>query len=320
MQTVNITLITRNNVQVPVLANEITLERKRAGSPACLRFSVTKDEPLSFHEGDQVQFHFEGELVFSGFVFEKRRRYGGTIHVTAYDQIRYLKNRDTYHLHGQTAGDLVRRIGQDWNFKLGSIDETGYRLPESVEENRSLLDMIQDALDKTAQQTGDVFVLYDDAGSLCLNHVKDMALDILMDEGSIGDFDYSSTIDRDAYSAVSLHRALGNEGMRVNYETRHPMWMERWGMLRYYARAEDGEDGMRQAENLLKQYARKTRNLRIMDAVGDIRVRGGTLLPLQLNLGDILLDQFLMVERVTHRFRENAHTMELFMVGGDFRD
>ena len=320
MQTVNITLITSNSVQMPVLAEGITLERKRAGAPACLRFSVTKDEPLSFHEGDQVRFYVEEELVFLGFVFEKRRRYGGAIHVTAYDQMRYLKNRDTYHLNNQTAGGLVRKIGQDWNVQLGGIAETGYRLPESVEENRPLLDMIQDALDKTAKQTGDVFVLYDDAGNLCLSHVKDMALDILIDESSIGDFDYTSTIDRDAYSAVSLHRSLGDGGTRANYEARHPMWFERWGMLRYYARAEDGVDGMAQAENLLKQYARKTRLLRIVDAVGEIRVRGGTLLPLQLNLGDILLDQFLMVERVTHRFREDAHTMELLMVGGDFRD
>lgn len=320
MQKASITLITRHSTQVPVLAEDIILERRRAGGPACLSFSVVNDALLHFEEGDKVELSFAGTLIFSGFVFTKRRRYGDVIHVVAYDQIRYLKNRDTYQLMQQTATQLVWNIGQDWGFALGHIEDTGFVIPEIIEDDRPLLDMIQDALDKTAQQTGDVFVLYDDAGKICLDHVKDMALDILMDEEGMEDFDYTSTIDRDAYSAVSLYRAEGETGIRAHYETRHKLWFERWGMLRYYARAEDGLDGQEQAENVLKQYGRKKRSLRILNAPGDVRVRGGTLLPVNLNLGDIIVDQFLMVERVKHHFTENGHVMELDMLGGDFRE
>ena len=320
MQEVKITLITRHSIQTPILVNRVYLERKRAGAPACLRFSVMNDQALHFEEGDVVKLEFAGEAIFSGFVFGKRRRNGGSVGVVAYDQIRYLKNRDTYQYTGTTASGLVRMIGQDWGISLGEITDTEYVLPEGVEEDRPLLDMIQDALDITAKQTGDVFVLHDAVGALCLEHVKDTALDIVIDERRIGGFDYTSTIDRDVYSAVSLHRPIGEGGTQIQYETRDDFWFGRWGMLRYRGRAQEERDGMEQAENILKQYARKKRILRIFDAAGDVRVRGGTLLPVQLNLGDVIVDQFLMVERVVHCFEEGLHTMELSLVGGDFRD
>jgi len=313
-----LTIQTRNALYMPIVAAEITLESTRAGTPGKLTFQVVNDHVISFHEGDNVQFRMGTELLFSGFVFSKRRSYGGVITVTAYDQIRYLKNRDTYEYEGITASDLLRRIAGDWNLQTGAIEETGYALPPRIESGKSMLDIIQGALDMTLEQSGHAFVLYDRGGELCLTHVQNMRLDTLIHAGSIGDFDYTSTIDRGAYSAIRLHQESGSGTMF--FEARRDDLHRRWGILRHYAKLTEGADGQETASQLMDRHGRKTRRLRIVDAVGDPRVRGGNMLPVELDVGDLIVGQFLLAERVVHRFTENGHLMELILTGGDFVD
>ncbi|MCL2568603.1 MAG: hydrolase [Oscillospiraceae bacterium] len=320
MEQAIITIQTRDDVYVPLSAEGISLEFCRAGAPGKLTFSAVKDSVSSFHEGDNVVLQVGANVLFSGFVFTKRRQFGRVITVTAYDQIRYLKNRDTLAYEGTTASDLVRLIAGEWGLPCGEIEETGYMIPGRVESGRPLLDMIQTALDLTAEQSGHLFALYDEAGSLRLTHVENMALDTLIHEGSIANFDYSSSIDRGSCSAVRLYRTEGAQGETVFHEARRESLLRRWGMLRHFGRLEEEADGTATAEALLRLFGRKTRHLRIVAAVGDRRVRGGSMLPVELYLGDIAVAEFLMVERVVHRFSEGGHTMDLVLVGGEFVD
>jgi len=313
-----ITIQTSDYLYTPVKAEGITLESGRSGGPARLTFRAVNDTVLSFHEGDTVTLYCGADVIFTGFVFSKRRAFGGVITVTAYDQIRYLKNRDIYAYEGLTATGLLSQIAGDWGLNCGVLTETGYVLPDRIENGRPLLDMIQTALDITRKQTGEVFVFYDQAGALRLSHISEMAVDTLLHAGSIGNFDYTSTIDRDAYSAVRLYRTGSDEGETVFHEARREDLIRRWGMLRHFARLEEEAHGPETAEQLMGVYGRKTRLLRLTDVVGDRRVRGGSMLPVELNLGDIIVTRFLMAERVVHRISEQAHTMELTLVGGDF--
>lgn len=81
----------------------MTLERK--GTPGKLEFTVVKGPGLNFAEGDPVKLTVNGTAMFYGFVFKKMRDKGGTIDVVAYDQLRYLKNKDTITEEGLKASD-----------------------------------------------------------------------------------------------------------------------------------------------------------------------------------------------------------------------
>lgn len=313
-----ITIQTEAYLYTPLIAEQVSLESQRAGGPGRLTFQVVKDSVIDFREGDHVVLRLGADVLFSGFVFTKRRRFGGVITVTAYDQIRYLKNRDTVSYESLTASGLVRRVAEDWGLAVGEIEQTGYVLPDRVEQNRPLLDMVQHAIDLTAVQAGRLFVLFDQAGALCLRQVQNMALDTVIHAGSIGDFDYTSTIDRGAYSAVRVYRPGAEEGETVFYGARREDLVRRWGILRHVSRLEEEMDGPEQAEALMVHYGRETRRLRVTDAVGDRRVRGGSVVPTELYLGDIVVGEMLMVERVVHRFREGGHWMDLTLVGGGF--
>ena len=61
----------------------------------------------------------------------------------------------------------------------------------------------------------------------------------------------------------------------------------------------------------MKLYNQKTRQLQIKNAIGDIRVRGGSLIIVKIDLGDIKLQNFMLVEKVKHTFKNNEHFMDL---------
>ena len=320
MQRLVLNIQTREYLYSPQIAGEILLERPRRGAPGKLSFGVLNDDVISFHEGDHVLLSQGEETLFSGFVFSKRRQFGKTITVTAYDQLRYLKNRDIYVYGGLTAAQLVRQMAGDWGIRCGEIQNTGYAIPERIENGRPLLDIIQTALDLTEEQTGERFVLYDEAGELQLRHVWDMALDTLIHEGSIVNFDYTSSIDRDSYSAVRLYRPDRSYGETLFFEDRREDLIERWGNLRHFERLAEGLEGQETARRILERRGQKSRRLSIVKAAGDTRVRGGSMLPVDLHLGDIVVGEFLMVERVLHRFSEGGHIMDMSLVGGEFVD
>ena len=92
-----IDLIIQNGstIYYPILEEGISLEWDRKGSPGKLKFSVVKDDALSFEEGNDVKLTIDGTDMFYGFIFSKNRsgRTPYLIEVTAYDQLRYFKTR-----------------------------------------------------------------------------------------------------------------------------------------------------------------------------------------------------------------------------------
>ena len=82
-----------NSLFQPIVEDGIQWTTERAGSPSILKFTVIKDGVINFAEGDPVRLKVDGNEVFYGFVFTKKRSKGEGIEVTAYDQLRYFKNK-----------------------------------------------------------------------------------------------------------------------------------------------------------------------------------------------------------------------------------
>ena len=49
-----------------------------------------------------------------------------------------------------------------------------------------------------------------------------------------------------------------------------------------------------------------------------MRVRAGSAVVVALNLGDIVTNNYMVVNKVTHTFRGDEHMMELDLIGGEF--
>ena len=307
-----------SSIQYPAVEEgaKLTFERKR--TPGKLTFTVVKDVALNFQEGDPVKLTVDGTPMFYGFVFTKSRDKGNTIDVTAYDQLRYLKNKDTITEEGLKASDLLKRIATDFRLNLGTVEDTGYTFETIVEENQTLFDMVQNALDETLRQTKQLFILYDDCGSLTLKNINSLKTDLLIDAETAENFDYSSSIDEQTYNKIKL--AFNNEktGKRELYVAQDGEKINQWGVLQYFEQIQSATGAAAKADALLGLYNQKTRKLTVKNAFGRPDIRAGSAVMVSLNLGDIIANQFLVVEKVTHTFRGEEHMMDLSLIGGEF--
>lgn len=317
---VNIELLIQHGdkVFIPVVQEGITWTTERKGCPGELKFKVVKDDVISFTEGDAVRLKVNGQNVFYGFIFKKQRDKEQIISVTAYDQLRYLKNKDTIVYENKTAGELIQMIAKDYMMQTGTIEDTGFKIKSRVEENTSLFDMIQNALDMTLENQKYMYVMYDDFGKIALKGLDNMRLNLLIDEETGENFDYTSSIDSNTYNKVKLTYDNEKTGTREVYVAQDSENMNAWGVLQYFDTLQEGENGKAKADALLSLYNKKTRNLTIKNAFGDVRVRAGSMIVVIMDLGDMKLKNLMLVEKCKHEFKESQHLMTLTLRGGEF--
>lgn len=307
-----------DNIYVPAVLEGITLTTERYGTPSKLTFKVIDDGVLKFEEGNAVNFDYNGTPMFYGFVFTKKRDKQNVIDVTCYDQLRYLKNKDTYVYENKTASELIQLIANDFNLKTGEIDDTKYKIASRVEDNQTLFDIIQNALDLTMENKKEIYVLYDDYGKITLKSLENMRVNILIDAETAENFNYASSIDDNTYNKIKLVYDNGETGKRDVYITQHGENINKWGVLQYYDTLQEGENGKAKAEALIQLYNQKTRTLQIKNALGDVNVRAGSLIGVSLDLGDVVLNNYMLVESCKHRFNLDEHFMDLTVRGGEF--
>lgn len=302
----------------PSIAEDITWKTERQGSPGVLSFSCISDEDLVLEPGDPVYFAYGAQKVFYGFVFEVHRTADPVIKVTAYDQLRYLKNKGFYNYKGLTTAQLIRRIAEDYRLNCGTLEDSGHTVSR-IEKDKTLFDIIKNNLQETLRATKQMYVLYDDFGHLTLKNIAHMAFNLLIDEETAQDYTYVRSIDKQTYNRVKLTYEDSSAGGREVYIAQSGENINKWGVLTYTDTIKKGEDGEKKAKALLDLYNSETRNLSIKGAFGDCNIRGGCLLVVHMKLGDgTQLSNLMMVENCTHTFKESEHWMDLTVRGGQF--
>lgn len=299
----------------PAVLDGIQLTMERKGSPSKLTFTVVKNGALAFSEGDRVCFYYKDQGLFMGYVFTKKRTREHHIEVTAYDQLRYLQNKFTYVFAKKSATDIIKLMCADFSLKTGELENTGYIIPSLIEENKSLFDIALDALDETVTNTGKLYVLYDNFGSIELKELGNMTTNVLIDEETAEDFTYTSSIDKETYNKIVLYYVDEKTNDRIPYTAKDDSKLSQWGILQYFEEVKLPSIGQSKANALLQLYGKKTRELTINNAFGNPSVRAGSLVVVQLNLGDIITNNYMVVEKVTHKFENDHYTMELVMNG-----
>lgn len=308
---------------IPILEEGVEWTTERKSTPGKLTFKVICDDIIRFGEGAAVRFKADGKPVFFGYVFSRKQNKDGVITVTAYDQLRYLKNKDTRVYGNKTASQFIQMIAGDYSLNVGTLENTGFVIASRVEDNTSLFDMIENALDLTLYNTKQMFVLYDDFGRLTLKNISSMYVGssgayLMIDEESSENYEYTSSIDNNTYNKIKLAYDNDESGKREIYIAQDSEHINEWGVLQYFDTLSKGENGQAKADSLLKLYNSKTRNLKITNALGDTRVRAGSMVAVNLDLGDVKVKNFMLVESAKHIFKNNQHLMNLTLRGGEF--
>jgi len=299
------------------IVKDVSWTTTRVGRSASVDFTIIdggiyQSNSFNVNNGDIIRIRLGTSNVFYGYVFSISTNQTGEISIQAYDQLRYLMNKDTYVFKNVTTGDVIRQIADDFKLKVGRIDDTGYKIPSMVEDGQTLLDIIEKANTLTMHNTNSFFMFYDDFGALSLRQVSDFHNDFYIGNYSllIG-YEYSRDIDQDSYNRIKLYRDNKDTGKRELYVTQDSSNMAKWGLLQLY---ESVDENMNEAQinemleklSLLKNKESKSLKL---DAIGDIRVRAGTYLTVIIE--ELSISQPMMVDEAKHQWSGASHTMSL---------
>ena len=288
-------------------------ETNRTDSPGKFTFTLQKAGDIDFLEGDVVRFSVDGQLQFYGWVFTKEKDRWGVIDVTCYDRIRYLKANASYSFYNMTAADIIKQIAGDLQVDVSDLAVPPYAIPSLIEEDQSCLDIIGSAVQQTLLNTGDIYVFYDDGNGLCLKRPEDMMSNVMIGDLSLlTEYTYKTDIDEQTYNSVKLARPNEETGRADVFIAQDSYNIGQWGLLQLYQTVDgDMNDAQIQAQATasLEYYNRRLRTLKV-DSLGVPGLRAGQMILMRIKeLGDISLDQYVLLEKVTHTWENNLHTM-----------
>jgi len=283
----------------------------RKGSAGKLEFVSILDIKPYIGLGYVVDFKLDGNSIFYGYIFQIDQS-RDKISLICYDQIRYLLNNYTYVFKNKRADEIISIIAGDFNLVVGDIPNTGYIIPILIEDNQTLLDIIQKALDLTLINTGEMYHLYDNLGAISVKNVTDTATNLIIgDESLLVSYGYSESIDKDTYNSYKILRNNEETGARDSYIYIDSNNIEKWGILQYLEIVNDDLNSAQVQDRLdtLSELKNKPTKTLTVGCVGDIRIKAGD--SFYMKIDDLDLNIRLLVNNSTHRFNGVDHIMEL---------
>lgn len=305
--------------------SDLIFKTTRVGKAASIEFTfirggIYEDMTFKCNPGDIVRVTLDDKQVFYGYVFTIDSGRDASVKVTAYDQVRYLMGSDTYVFKNASATDIIKKIASDTGLKCGELADTSYKIPRTVEDGKKFLDIIVIALSETTRATGRTYVFYDNFGELVLTDINDLKLDLSIGDVSLAyDYKMSHSIDSDTYNRIKIVQDVKSDekGQKTKvvgrnvYISQDSANIAKWGRLQYYQKV-DEKLNEAQINEILNTLAvlknRETRTFSI-EALGDIQVRAGC--SVSINIGDLGINNYFLVDECTHKFDGDEHTMSL---------
>ena len=201
---------------VSKVVSDITITTYIQDTPGKLEFTIMVESPLTFAEGATVSVVLDGYNMFKGFVFKKSHtQERGKVKVTCYDQLRYLKNKDSRVFENVTSHQIFEQLCKDFVLKYKTVDKSYHICAPRSEDATSLYDMIKNALDDTLVNTGDWYFIRDNFGTLeHINILSCIRQEMLGDKSFVTGFDYETSIDDEVYNQIKLYRDNQDTGKR----------------------------------------------------------------------------------------------------------
>lgn len=275
-----------------------------------LEFSYINDS-LVIENGSIVRFKYDGVNIFYGYVFKHEHSKGKEVTITAYDQLRYCKAKDTFSAVKDTVTSLTKKMCKYFMLNTGYLEDTKFVLPTTVYSDQTWIDIIYTAIGDTLMSTGRKYCLRDEFGSIAIRDIENLYLDMLLgDESLCYDFDYVKSIDDNFYNKIVI-RVPGNKEKASQFVlVGDEKSISKYGLMQYYETADEKANVSQvktMAKELLSLYNHEAETLKLK-CLGVTGVRAGMLL--YVKIADVKVDKPLVVKSITHDFIP-IHTMDI---------
>lgn len=300
---------------IPVLLDDVRITSTYDCNPSKMVFTVLKEGALNFGMGTKAVLKMDDQIVWVGYVMYKHRTSDVKIECTAYDQLRYLKNKISKSYTEQfKIEDAIKDVLKDLDLPVGEFDELKECwMQPCVYDLQEALEVVDDLCTEYLRRLQVNLVFFDNAGEICLRTLDNMRVtNQFFTAEEMNDWDYTSSIEN-SYNSIVVDLLQDDGETHDRYITvEDESAINRWGLLRYTDKDNEGETiAKNKAESLLKLLNRETRTLKLKQVLGNTQVRGGSLVAVKLNLGDMLLYSWMVVKGVTHTLGQDGYTMDI---------
>lgn len=305
-----------NSIIEPSVKEPVTWTTNWRGAPGTLALSIISPG-YKIPKGTEIQLWDNEDKLFFGYVFETQNKKDKIINITAYDQLRYLKNKDYRLFTDMTATEIIKKIADDTYMKCGSLVDTGFRIASLIKKG-TYFDMILSALSMTTTSTRNIYILDDDFGKLRLRNLSETEVNILFDEESAQDYVYGSSIDSDTYNQIKVIKEDKQTKQKSIFIAKDSAKIQEWGLLQLLEDLDDNENGQIKVDTLLALKNRETKRFSLSKAFGDNRIRAGSRCYVKLNTEEEKIDSMMLVEKAKHTFSKDEHFMDIEFISGVF--
>lgn len=300
---------------VPVLLDDISWSSEWACTPSKMTFTVLKEGALNFGMGTKAVLKLNDEIIWTGYVMAKHRTSDVKIECTAYDQLRYLKIKMFKSFEDvQNAGETIKGILKDFEIPVGEFDTLKQATQgDLVFDDKEALEVIDELMAGHATMSLENLVIFDKAGKVCLKKLDNMRVTSqFFTAEEMGDWNYTSSIE-DSYNSITIDVLEADAETHDRFLTvEDEANINRWGLLRYVTQSNEEIKAIEsKAKSLLKMTNRENRTLKLQHVLGNPEIRGGSLVAVKLNLGDMLLYSWMVVQEVTHTLGQEGYWMDM---------
>ena len=296
------------------IAEEIEVSQSLNGDAGKLKCVLQKDPNGIFKiaNGSIISFIVDGKGFFFGYIFKMGTDADENYEITAYDQMRYLKNSDVMVTGNMTASQIFEKVCNDYGLRY-NVAVPSYYTPESyLHDNKTLYAIIKRGKDLANINENAQFFIVDRFGTLTWSEFSYEKTNIQLGGGSLAtSYQYEKSIDDDTYNQVKLYRENEDTGKRDVWIVRDSDNIKRWGILQFLKKADDEANSAQvreTAENYLKVKNREKESLKI-EAEGVLELTCGKGIKFVLPREGI--DKWMWITSSTHTFTKYSHTMDL---------
>lgn len=314
--------------------DSITITTEAGGMPGQASFKLpTAEDKLAL--GSVVQIK-KGDIgLFYGYIFTVEVDEGEFVTVTAFDQVRYLKNQDTLVLGSETAPDIFKRVCREFDLTVGDVASVSYKCSPVVHDGVSLWDIIETAGRETMRKLsksdgngnvteyGPRLIVRDSFGKL--DYIDADALDavaMIDDKDVISGFTFSNGIGASTYNKIKLYKEAETMRDSIIAEAKKGLiGQDDVGILQMTKKVgKEMPDSVLKsmADGMLALYCRPERKLSL-ECLGIVGLRAGDRVKVDLyatsatdEAGDTPLNEF-YVASCSHTFQNNFHTMNIVL-------
>ena len=271
-------------------------------SPGKCTFTI--HDNFDIPNGSTVHLKVDGKGFFKGYVFKTSFNQDDETEVTAYDQMRYLKNEDTIYYKNKSASDIFADICKRNGLKYDVVWKATYKNLPYLYDKKSMFDILKTAIDENFRNTGNRYFVRDEYGTLKFINLAKRKTDLIVGVDSIcTEFSYEKSIDDNTYNVIKLYRDNKKTAKRDVWQAQDSGTIKTWGRLQKTDTVDENasESQIKElAKNMLKVLNRETRSLSV-STIGFYNLRAGDGIKVELPM----VNEWFYINEITTSFENN---------------